>query len=342
MPSRRPARGRRHISRNSKLDCSLSLIETNRVAIYLGIDIGGTKTDCAAGDERAVLGLASSGAAKLARVGEAAARSALQDAVHRACAAAGAEAHAIARTCVGMAGASRPEAVATMRRLLAEIVPGEIAVAGDMEIAHQAAFAGGPGLAVIAGTGSIAYGRNPRGESARAGGWGPAISDEGSGDWIGRAAVGSAMLAYESGHSSRLIARIMDAWGLATQEEVVRLANSSPPPDFAALFPHVVAAADAGDAVARDLLVRSGHELSQLALIVVRRLWPEPQALEISLCGGVFQNSSVVREVFTNILARQRPDARVGLCARRAAEGALDLARHASQPRSGGRVAAAQ
>ena len=58
-----------------------------------------------------------------------------------------------------------------------------------MEIALDAAFGSGPGVIVIAGTGSIAYGRNAQGASARAGGWGSAISDEGSAHWIGRSAA---------------------------------------------------------------------------------------------------------------------------------------------------------
>ncbi len=80
-----------------------------------------------------------------------------------------------------------------------EVKPGkiktsEIKVVGDNVIALEAAFGSGPGVIVIAGTGSIAYGRNRDGQTARAGGWGFAISDEGSGHWIGRAAVAAALV----------------------------------------------------------------------------------------------------------------------------------------------------
>lgn len=294
--------------------------------LFLGIDIGGTKTECVVGGESSVLGFGSAASSKLSRVGEEPARAALHAAIHQACHAAGVDARAMERTCVGMAGASRHDAVAAVRRLVAEIVPGEIVVVGDMEVAHHAAFADGPGVMVIAGTGSIAYGRNQRGETARAGGWGPAISDEGSGEWIGRLAVGGAMRAHESGRGSLLIASVMNTWHLATRDDVSRVANAYPPPDFAALFPQVVAAADANDDLAHDLLVRAGHELAQLAMIVVRRLWPGPNPIAVAMYGGVFQNSSVVREVFANILAKERSDATVALCSRRAAEGALALA----------------
>ena len=76
---------------------------------------------------------------------------------------------------------------------------GEIEVVGDMVIALEAAFGGDPGVIVIAGTGSIAYGRNSKGQTARAGGWGFAISDEGSGQWIGRAAVAATVRALDLG-----------------------------------------------------------------------------------------------------------------------------------------------
>ena len=126
------------------------------MAFFLGIDGGGTKTDCLVGNETAVLGWAGAGSSKIARVGEQAASAALQDAVTRACSAAGVDASLIQRTCFGLAGASKPESVAAIRRMLAHIVPGEIDIVGDMEVAHHAAFNGGPGVVIVSGTGSIA------------------------------------------------------------------------------------------------------------------------------------------------------------------------------------------
>src|SRR6185437_5615243 len=87
----------------------------------------------------------------------------------------------------------RPEIQETVHGLLAEIISGEIEIVGDMEIALEAAFGDGAGVMVTAGTGSIAYGRNANGQTARAGGWGFAISDEGSGYWIGKTAVATAV-----------------------------------------------------------------------------------------------------------------------------------------------------
>lgn len=304
------------------------------MALFLGIDSGGTKTECCLGDEHGVLGQGSAGSSKLARVGEIAAGAALQAAIEQACAAAGAKPADICRTCIGMAGASHPETADTARRLLSEIVGGEVEVVGDMVIALHAAFDGGPGVVVIAGTGSIAYGRNERGETARAGGWGPAISDEGSGDWVGRAAVQLAMRAHDAGKSTRFMPSIMNTWHLATYDDVVRYANASPPPDFAALFPHVLFAAEAGDDLARGILLRAGAELAEICHIVVQRLWRGPRSADVAMCGGVFRSSDLVRRAFTEVVRGNRPQLAVNLCSTSPAQGALRLARGTPAARS--------
>src|SRR5882672_6096761 len=151
------------------------------MAFFLGIDGGGSKTSCVVGDEVNVLGRGSAGPSNIVRVGEARAREALHDAVREACRSANITPPQIARACLGMAGAGRPQTRDAVRRLAAELIPGEIEVLTDIVIALRSAFHGKPGVVVISGTGSIAYGRNSKGQTARAGGWGPAISDEGSG-----------------------------------------------------------------------------------------------------------------------------------------------------------------
>ncbi len=97
------------------------------------------------------------------RVGERRARESLVAALRQACARPTIAPTQIERTCVGIAGGALPEIAAVVRQLLSEFVAGEVAVVGDMVIAMEAAFGGGPGVIVIAGTGSIAYGRNSAG-----------------------------------------------------------------------------------------------------------------------------------------------------------------------------------
>ena len=159
------------------------------MALYLGIDAGGTKTDCAVSNGAELLGQASGASCKLARVGRVKAHENLQSVVQRTCEGAHVRASDVQHVCIGMAGASLPDAVIWAQETIREIIPeATIYVAGDHVIAHRAAFGTSHGVLVISGTGSIAFGRNQKGETARAGGWGPGISDEGSAYWVGREA----------------------------------------------------------------------------------------------------------------------------------------------------------
>src|SRR5690348_12299355 len=164
----------------------------------------------------------------LVRSGEAQVRTNLHEAIRQACAAAKVDPSQVKRVCLGTTGAGRPQAAELLRRILAEVLPAESKVVGDTVIALHAAFDNGIGIVVIAGTGSIAYGRNHEGDTARAGGWGYAISDEGSGQWIGRTAVSAALRSYDEGEGSRIFEVAWKAWGIEGIDDLVRVANAVP------------------------------------------------------------------------------------------------------------------
>ena len=307
------------------------------VAYYLGIDGGGTKTTCAVGDDTQLLASATAGPSNIVRVGESQARESLQQSVRQACAAAGITPAQVAHTCVGGSGAARPELAAIVRSILAEILPTPIDVFGDIQIALEAAFDTGPGVIVVGGTGSIAYGRNRQGKTARAGGWGFAIGDEGSAHWIGRMAVNAVLRASDpigDGASSAptlapLAAALLKTWGVTSLIDLARAANSIPPPDFAALFPAV---ANSNDELAACVLTNAGRELAEIAAVVMRPLFAaaETETVPVAMTGGVFRHAALVREVFYNEL--QRLDARAEVNPRviDPVEGALRLARRAA------------
>jgi glucosamine kinase len=303
---------------------------TTLVSIFLGIDGGGSKTSCVIGDENSVLGTGASAGSNVVRVGEQRARESLSAGVRQACASANVTPTQIARTCVGIAGGALPEIAGVVRSILSEFVSGEVEVVGDMVIAMEAAFRSGPGVIVIAGTGSIAYGRNSAGEIARAGGWGFAISDEGSGHWIGRSAVAASMRAYDEAQAKSaglLLEGIMKSWGVTTHDQLVVFANGAPPPDFAALFPAVNSAADAGDATARAVLTQAGVELASLGKIVMGRLFGNVESVPVAVSGGVFCNHEVVRRVFYDRLRAERPQVTPNATLVNPSMGALELAR---------------
>lgn len=262
------------------------------------------------GDEVSLLATVNAGPSNITRVGEARARESLHQAIVEACAAAKISPGQVECACVGVAGAGREEIVRTVRKIVAEVISGKLEVVGDMQIALEAAFGAGPGVIVIAGTGSIAYGRDVQGRTARAGGWGFAVSDEGSAHWIGRTAVNNVLRAIDrrqdqekddhvSAEGLPLFHKLKAGWNLHSLDEFVRTANANP--DFAVLFPAVLAAADGGDALAQRVLEQAGRELAQLGGIVVRRLFLKNKAntdIPLATAGGVFRHSALVREVF--------------------------------------------
>ncbi len=305
---------------------------------YLGIDGGGTKTTCAVGDDSRLLATATAGASNIVRVGESQARESLCQAVKQACAAAGIAPEQVARVCVGGSGAARPQMAALVREFLAEILPMPIDVVGDMQIALEAAFDAGPGVIVIAGTGSIAYGRNRQGRTVRAGGWGFAIGDEGSAHWVGRSAVSAILRASDLvdetsvplSQQSSLTAAVFKAWGVTSLADLARAANSIPSPDFAALFPAVAASEDD---LATQVLTNAGRELARVAGVVICRLFAkdETPSVPVAMTGGVFRHAPRVREVFYNELRTLDARAEIYPHIVEPVEGALRMARRAAR-----------
>ncbi|HXW90660.1 MAG TPA: BadF/BadG/BcrA/BcrD ATPase family protein [Terriglobales bacterium] len=306
------------------------------MSIFIGIDGGGSKTACLIGDESSLLGSGVAGPSNVVRVGERRAREAMHAAIRQACAQAGVDASRISRTCVGIAGGARAETAGPVLRILSEIISGDVEIVGDMVIAMEAAAGSGPGVVVISGTGSIAYGRNEAGRTARAGGWGFAISDEGSAHWIGRAVVAAVMRAFDEDQRAALLEGLMKVWQVKTREQMIMSANASPPPDFAGLLPTVISAADSKDPIAHDVLAQAGAELAILAKIVIARLFKKGQGVAVATSGGVFRNAALVRQIFYNNLRLTYPKIIVSENVVDPVRGALELARRGMQAAASG------
>jgi len=299
------------------------------VAYFLGIDGGGTKTECVIGDEQRILASSLGSTIKIKKVGEDAAAVALEAAIEGACKEAKITPRELARTCIGIAGSTIPEVTDWTYSILRQLLSGEVVVLDDARIAHHAAFHGTAGVLVIAGTGSNVLGINDRGDIGRAGGWGPMISDEGSGFWIGRRAVAQAMRAHDAHRQTHLLTAVMQAWDLKTKEELVSTANSNPPPDFSSLLPEILRCADTGDELAVNILGAAADELAELARIVIRKLWPAPATVAVALTGGVFVHSPFIRQRFADSIHHECVGIRVNTEPVHPVMGALALARKA-------------
>jgi glucosamine kinase len=302
------------------------------VPYYLGIDGGGTKTTCALGDESRVLAVVTAGPSNMFRVGEQRARESLHDAVKQACAAAGIALTEIACTCLGASGAGRPEIAAVVRNALAEILPNQIEVIGDMETSLVAAFDSGCGVIVIAGTGSSAYGRNRQGMTTRAGGWGFAIGDEGSAHWIGREAVRVMLRKHDEEPDTPntiFASALCEVWNASSLHDLALTASAVPPPDFASLFPVVAASKDE---LSAQIQSAAGMELARIAGIVIRRLFrDEAGAVPVAMIGGVFRHAATVRGNFYNELRQLDERVEINPQVVEPVDGALRMARRAAR-----------
>ena len=308
------------------------------MSLFLAIDAGGTKTQCLIADGERVLARAATGTVKLMRVSEQEATARLQAMLAEVAVAAGVSLGQVTRTCFGLAGVSGPAVQAWARRTVTAVVAGELILYGDEEIALDAAFAGGPGILVIAGTGSNAIGRSASGEHFGAGGWGPVLGDEGSGYWIGRESIRAALRAQErtgvGGVSSCLLREIERHWELNSVAELVAMANQrtfsdgASPPDFAALAPVVARCAERGDALAAGILERAGEELAELVSVVFHKMHAGPTEIGVAFTGSVLAQIATVRGAMVARLAVAVPSARVRDAAVDPLDGALWRARH--------------
>ena len=171
---------------------------------------------------------------------------------------------------------------------------------------------GGPGVVVIAGTGTITYGENARGRSATVSGWGWLLGDEGSGFWIAREAIQAATRAWDGrAEPTRLTQALLvaveatDLWELHSAVYSEQLSRA----EVAALAAVVPAAAAEGDAVARRVLREAGRELGLAAGTVARQLRLTRGAVTVGGVGGVFRGSALVRQAFAREVRRHAPRA---------------------------------
>jgi len=277
---------------------------------FLALDIGGTKTDYVLADETRELARVRGGTIKRMRVDSATATANLDAALRELTQISGIPMSSITRTCIGTAGETVPLVTDWLREAFAARVPGPLTLLGDVEIALDAAFHGGPGILVLAGTGSNVAGRDVNGKLTTAGGWGPALADQGSGHRIGQQALRAAFLAQDEAHPTQLLSDILVFWNLTSIEALVEYANRDPAPDFSTLTELVLRCAITGDEVAQSVLHREGEDLAHLVLLVIRRLQaanPNGPPPAIAFAGSIMQKVLPVRYALIAAVRRDFP-----------------------------------
>jgi N-acetylglucosamine kinase-like BadF-type ATPase len=288
--------------------------------LFLGVDGGGTSTRALIADERGrVLGTGTAGPSDHIRTegGRERFLAAVEGSVGEAWRAASGQGRPCFRAaCLGFCGGT-----AGKEPLVREILDAEnLAVATDAAIALAGATGGEPGVATIAGTGSIAFGRNAAGRTARAGGWGCIFGDEGGALDIVRQALRAALRFEEGwGPETALRGALLEATGAHDANDLLHRFYTT---DYsrtriAALAPLVDQLAEKQDPVAAAVIERAGADLAAYSLAVWRRLFAPGDRTVMAHVGGAFR-SRLLREAYAGALGLECEPARLS-----PAEGAL-------------------
>ena len=304
----------------------------------LGIDAGGTKTVCLVADEQGhVLGSARGPGANLATLGELEVEKVLHEVMEQAMVG---QSGAPAVICLGIAGVDRAEDAAIIRSIMRRIGnKAPVLVVNDALIALEAGAGDGPGIVLIAGTGSICYGRNDRGHAARAGGWGYILADEGSGWWMGQRAIQAVMRQADGrGPATSLTPRVLAYFGVTDPALVVHEVYYHDPRRrlIAGLGPALQASVDEGDAVAREIVADAAGELALAARSVAEKLEMRGAQFPLVLSGGAFRVVTSLLADLTSRVAEVLPRGQPRLLDVEPAMGAVRLA--VAEARGGARI----
>ena len=213
--------------------------------------------------------------------------------------------HKVDAICLGLAGAGRKKERNEITRLVSELnCAKQILVEHDAAIALAGALGGNPGIIIIAGTGSIAFGRNANGKTARAGGWGYLLGDEGSGFYIGQKAIIAALKEYDGrGEKTKLTEMIMNEYKVSNIEGIIEKVYSEKlkSKGIAEIAPLVFEAAHDGDKIAEAIVKDAGRELGTLAAAVMEAL-NLTENVEIALIGSIFREKGLLLSYLRNAI----------------------------------------
>lgn len=196
-----------------------------------------------------------------------------------------------AALCAGLAGVgNEAERRAVEQALEAAGVAERVRVASDGNVALEGAFGGGPGILLVAGTGSVAYGRAEDGRIERCGGWGMIVGDEGSGYAIGRAGLEAALRSVDGREEETvLLPMLMERLGVSTPRGIPPWAGRVGKKEIAGLARHVIAAAAEGDRVALRCVETQARELAMHVVALAGRLGPWTGEVPVVFHGGVLR-----------------------------------------------------
>lgn len=278
--------------------------------LVVGVDGGGSKTHVIVADGRGKELATLTGDASAVRPGEVLhSAEVIGGLVRDALAASGHEERPRALV-VGVAGVGRePERRALLRALEGEGIAEEVQVVADATVALEDAFRDGPGILLISGTGSVAFGRGPTGDVLRCGGWGPDCGDEGSGAWIGRRALSVVTSSHDGREpETRLVGAVLTALELDEVDGLVQWSAAATPKQFAALAMPVMTLAAERDLRANSICTIAAEELVLHVRTLARQLFvDERAAVPVALAGGMLARGTFLRRLVEHRLKSAVP-----------------------------------
>lgn len=272
--------------------------------LALGVDGGGTKTVAwlarnIPGCEPEVLGCGSAGSSNWRAVGRDKALENLTLAIDSAWSAAGLEVGTAASAVLALAGAGQADVKAQLLDwAYGRLVANKVQVVHDALAVLQAGTPAAWGVALVAGTGAVAFALDANGRDAVAGGWGYWFGDEGSAFWIGRAALRAVSQAADGRGPATLLTRaILERLETENPREILSVLSRAGDErrGIAGLADLVIDSAEQQDAVAADIVDRAVAHLATLVRCVAERL-SLGQQFPLALAGGVLCGSILVRQ----------------------------------------------
>lgn len=294
----------------------------------LGIDGGGTKTVCLLSDTVGnIKGRGKGGGSNIFLTDAGRVKASLRHAILSSLENSDLSDVLICEICAGVAGAREGRAKEQLTDILIDVCraieteqpllprakvsfPADLAahiqVCGDIEITLRAGEVGDFGVVVLVGTGSVVFGINAAGESARVGGWGPTLSPQGSGYDIGCRALRAIACAHDLRTPPTMMHDlVLDFFGVSTLMDLVAFLaqGSGQVSEVARLTKVVREAAALGDEAAREILSQAARQLGSMSATVIRRLGLQGQTFPVILSGGVFEIEAVTQTVSQEIQA---------------------------------------